>query len=292
MVCTINIRIAASLFFRAPPSHWATTTTPSGKQLMSIRSWRLDRRRFLHGVGVSMCLPWLESIPAWGADPAEAPPQRFAALFMANGVHQKHWWASGQGAEMQLGKCLEPMEPLKSKMNYIHGLFNKNATGVGIHPGQTGNVLSGAMLQRGAVLKGGVSMDQVLAKRFEDSTVQSSIVLGCEQPVTGYHETNFSMAYSSHISWRDTTAPVPMEVYPSLAFDALFDNQGSRRMQSILDRVLEHATQLRGQVSSSDKAKLDEYLSSVREVEQRVERMRTLKNRADEHAREKARRRS
>lgn len=229
-----------------------------------------------------MCLPWLESMSVWGADPTQAPPKRFAALFMANGVHQKHWWAKGHGEEMELGKCLQPMEPLKSKMNYIHGLFNKNSTEVGIHPGQTGNLLSGVSLQKGAVLKGGISMDQVLAKRFEDSTVQSSIVLGCEQPVTGYHETNFSMAYSSHISWRDVTSPVPLEVYPSLAFDALFDNKGSRRTQSILDRVKEHATQLRGQISQSDKAKLDEYLSSVREVEKRVERMRAMKNRADD----------
>lgn len=258
-------------------------------QAMSHRRWHLDRRTFLRGVGVTMCLPWMESLPVWGAAPEQSPPQRFAALFMANGVHQKHWWAKGQGTEMELGKCLAPMEPLKTRMNYIHGLFNKNATGVGIHPGQTGNILSGASLQKGAVLRGGVSMDQVLARHFEEQTVQASIVLGCEQPVTGYHETNFSMAYSSHISWREVTAPVPMEVYPSLAFDALFDNQGSRRTQSILDRVKEHAAQLERQISRSDKAKLDEYLSSVREVEKRVERMRSMKDRADERARDRGR---
>ena len=67
--------------------------------------------------------------------------------------------------------------------------------------------------------------------------MQPSLVLGCEQPITGYHETNFSMAYSSHISWQNADSPVPMEVYPSLAFDSLFDNRGSRRNQSILDRV-------------------------------------------------------
>lgn len=231
-----------------------------------------------------MALPWLESKSVWGLESQSTPPQRFAALFMANGVHQKHWWAKGDGDEMQLGKCLQPLTPLKSKLNYIHGLFNKNSTGVGIHPGQTGNILSGASLQRGAVIKGGVSMDQVLANHFAEQTIQPSIVLGCEQPVTGYHETNFSMAYSSHISWRDIAAPVPMEVYPSLAFDALFDNQGSRRTESILDRVREHASQLQREVSRSDKAKLDEYLTSVREVEQRVEQMRKLKGRADERA--------
>ena len=82
------------------------------------------------------------------------------------------------------------------------------------------------------------------------------------------------MAYSSHISWQDATSPVPMEVYPSLAFDSLFDNQGSRRTQSILDRVKEHAAELNRQVSRADQAKLDEYLTSVREVEKRVQRTR------------------
>src|SRR5204862_5652264 len=114
-----------------------------------------------------------------------------------------------------------------------------------------------------------VSMDQFLAAHFADETAQPSLVLGCEQPITGYHETNFSMAYSSHISWQDANSPVPMEVYPSLAFDSLFDNQGSRRTVSILDRVQEEAASLQRQVSAADKAKLDEYLASVREVEKR-----------------------
>jgi hypothetical protein len=206
---------------------------------------------------------------------------------MGNGINSKHWWAKGSGAEMELGTSLEPMAPWKTRMNFITGLFNKHATGVGIHPGQTGNILSGASLQRGAVLKGGVSMDQVLANHLGQETVQPSMVLGCEQPITGYHETNFSMAYSSHISWQNATSPVPMEVYPSLAFDSLFDNRGNRRTQSILDRVQDEATRLSRRVSRADKAKLDEYLTSVREVETRVERMRTAKEKADGHARDR-----
>ena len=241
----------------------------------------LGRRTFLQGAGVTMALPWLESIPAWGRPPEAPPPKRFAALFMANGVNYKHWWAKGAGEQMELGPCLEPLAPLKAKINVISGLFNKNATGVGIHPGQTGNIPSGASLQKGTVLKGGVSVDQVLAAHSGEDTVQSSLVLGCEQPVTGWHETNFSMVYSSHISWRDVTAPVPMEVYPSLAFDSLFDNRGSRRTQSILDRVKGHADHLKGTVSGPDRAKLDEYLASVRDIEKRAQRMRALKGKAD-----------
>ncbi len=243
-------------------------------------STSLTRRTLLRGAGVAMALPWLESLSVWGNEPVAAQanasdsaptyPKRFAALFMACGVNATHWWAKGSGEEMELGKSLEPLAPLKTKLNVISGLFNKAATGVGIHPGQTGNVLSGAQLQKGAELKGGISVDQLLANHIGHETVQPSLVLGCEQPTTGYHETNFSMAYSSHISWQNATSPVPMEVYPALAFDSLFDNRGSRRNKSVLDRVADHAASLRRQVSESDQRKLDEYLDSVREVEKRI----------------------
>lgn len=236
-----------------------------------------------------MALPWLESVPVWGAtaaDPKAAPalPQRFVVQFMGNGINPDHWWAKGEGTAMELSRCLTPLEPFKAQLNVINGLFNKPSTGVGIHPGMTGNILSGMPLTRGAVLHGGISVDQVLAGRLGQDTVQPSLVLACEQPLTGYHESNFSMAYSSHISWQSADSPVPTEVYPSLAFDSLFENSGSRRNQSILDRVRDEATGLRRRVSSGDRVKLDEYLASVREVEQRVERMRTDVSKAADRA--------
>lgn len=252
-----------------------------------------SRRTLLFGAGVTMGLPWLESLQAQDEQAASAtddqsapanPPKRFAALFMGNGINGDHWWAKGSGAEMELSRTLEPLAPFRDKLNVINGLFNHNATGVGIHPGQTGNILSGAALQKGAVLKGGISVDQVIAAHVGTETPQSSIVLGCEQPITGYHETNFSMAYSSHISWHDANSPVPMETYPSLAFDSLFDNHGSRRQQSILDRVMEHAASMQRQVSESDRSRIDEYLNSVREVEKRIEKTRSLQQKATERA--------
>lgn len=241
---------------------------------MNPKTADLTRRKFLAGVGCTIALPWLEALPFGLAQTANtAAPKRLAVLFMGNGISPPNWSASGAGNEMTLSRTLEPLAPYKNKLNIISGLFNRAATGVGIHPGQTGNILSGAALQRGAVLRGGVSMDQVLANYFDDVTPQPSLVLGCEQPITGYHETNFSMAYSSHISWQNINSPVPMEVYPSLAFDSLFDNQGSRRTASILDRVRDQTAELNRQVSGSDRAKLDEYLNSVREVERRVQRV-------------------
>jgi len=254
------------------------------------RQHQISRRTILRGAGVAMALPWLESLPVWGAQTAAqaaAMPKRLAVLFMANGINPDHWWAEETKGMVELGASLEPLEPIKHKINFIKGLFNKAATGVGIHPGMTGNLLSGVPLQKGAELRGGISMDQVLANSIGAETVQPSMVLGCEQPVTGYHETNFSMAYSSHISWQNATSPVPMEVYPSLAFDALFDNRGDKRNKSVLDRVMDEAQSLSNQVSSTDKAKLDEYLSSVREIEKRAEGMRAAKAKADGAARDR-----
>ena len=247
---------------------------------------RVSRRVLLQGAGVSMTLPWLQSLPVWGEDATsgiDAPefPKRFGVLFMACGVNPDHWWAKQTENGMELGKSLAPLESLKPKLNVINGLFNKNATGVGIHPGQTGNILSGASLKKGAELGGGISIDQLLANRVGSDTIQSSLVLGCEQPVTGYHETNFSMAYSSHISWQNATSPVPMEVYPALAFDSLFENRGARRNQSVLDRIGEHASDLRRQASMDDRRKLDEFLSSVREVEKRIVQQRLAQEKAN-----------
>jgi len=208
-------------------------------------------------------------------------------IFMGNGVNEDHWGSEGSGAEMKLSKTLEPLEPLKHKINVIHGLFQKRATGQGIHPAQTGCLLSGATIQRGAIIKAGITVDQMLANRIGQDTAQSSIVLACEQPMTGYHETNFSMAYSSHISWQSPDSPVPNEVYPSLAWDNLFENRGSLRNMSILDRVKEEAAGLTKQISSNDKTKLDEYLTSVREVEKRVDGMRKNKDKAEDAAKQR-----
>jgi len=243
----------------------------------------ISRRTVLRGAGVTMALPWLESLPAF-ADTTSPFPKRFGVIFMGNGINEKEWAAEGQGADMKLSKTLSVLEPIKHKINVIDGLFNKNSTGLGIHPGQTGSLLSGGQIQRGAIIRSNVSLDQVIANKYAEDTPQSSIVLACEQPMTGYHETNFSLAYSSHISWQTPDSPVPVEVYPSLAFDNLFENRGSLRNMSILDRVKERAEALGKQVSSTDKSKLDEYLTSVREVEKRVDGMRKNKAKAEDDA--------
>jgi hypothetical protein len=244
---------------------------------------RVSRRKVLRAAGATMALPWLESMNAFGDTPA-AFPKRFGVMFLGNGVNEDHWSATGAGADMTLSKTLSPLEPLKKKINVIDGLFNKSMTGQGIHPAQTGGLLSGAHISKGAIVHSGISIDQMIASRIGEDTAQPSIVLACEQPMTGYHETNFSLAYSSHISWQTPDSPVPVEVYPSLAFDNLFENRGSLRNISILDRVKDSAQALSSKISSTDNAKLDEYLTSVREVEKRVDGMRKTKDLAEDKA--------
>jgi Protein of unknown function (DUF1552) len=249
---------------------------------------RISRRAVLRGAGVTMALPWLESIPVFGAT-TSAFPKRFGVIFMGNGVNEDHWDAQGSGADMKLSKTLEPLEPLKHKINVIHGLFHKRAVGLGIHPAQTGGLLSGASIQKGTVIHSGVTIDQMIANRIGQDTAQSSITLACEQPMTGFHETNYSLAYSSHLSWQTPDSPVPNEVYPSLAWDNLFENHTSLRNISILDRVMGEAEALSKSISSTDKAKLDEYLTSVREVEKRVGNMRKSKDKAEDVAKQQNR---
>ena len=248
----------------------------------------ISRRTVLRGAGCAMALPWLESLDAFAdtATPA-AFPKRFGVVFLGCGVNEDHWSAEGTGAAMKLSKTLEPLEPLKQKINVIDGLYVQALTGQGIHPAQTGSLLSGAHISKGAIIHSGISVDQMIANRVGEETPQSSIVLACDQPMTGYHETNFSLAYSSHISWQTPDSPVPVEVYPSLAWDNLFDNRGSLLNVSLLDRVKDRAEQLTRKVSTADKSKLDEYLTSVREVEKRVDGMRKSKDNADDAAKAK-----
>jgi hypothetical protein len=234
------------------------------------------RRTFLRGVGVSMALPWLESLRVWGDEAtggssASEAPVRFAALFSGNGFHTREWWAKGEGAGMELGKVLAPLHDFREKLLFIQGLHNAEALKGNIHSSQTGNLLSGAPLASGGEIRSGTSIDQVIAQQQGHSTKVPSLVLGCEKSNPSVHK-NYSMLYSSHISWSSPTTPTPLELYPALAFDRLFKDEVQKGDQSVLDAVLEDARDIRGQISKSDQRKLDEYLDSVREVEQRIER--------------------
>ncbi len=237
---------------------------------------RLNRRTFLRGLGVSMALPWLESTKVWGDESAgtsssSEAPVRLAVLFAGNGFHSREWWARGSGKQMELGKVLEPLSEFRQKMLFVQGLFNAEALKGNIHSSQTGNLLSGAPLASGGEIRSGTSIDQLLAQRYGTSTKVPSLVLGCEKSNPSVHK-NYSMLYSSHISWSSPTTPTPLEIYPALAFDRLFKDEVNAGDKSVLDAVLADASDLRRRISVTDQQKLDEYLDSVRDVEQRLER--------------------
>ncbi|OYW20853.1 MAG: hypothetical protein B7Z55_06650, partial [Planctomycetales bacterium 12-60-4] len=158
------------------------------------------------------------------------------------------------------------------KVNFIHGLAHPDNV-VGGHAKGAAGILTGVQPLGGRRIQASTSLDQYLAQRFGDETVLPSLVLACERPVSGFHESGYSMMYSSHVSWSSPVSPVPSELHPSLAFDSLFESQGNRAHLSVLDYVLEQLNDVSRTVSHSDRAKLDEYSTSVREVEQRLVRL-------------------
>ncbi len=240
-----------------------------------------SRRTMLRGLGVSMALPWLESVRVWGDVPGPAAPGtttrksseapvRVAVLFSGNGYHSKEWWVKGEGKAMELGKVLAPLQAHREKLLFVQGLYNAEAMKGNIHSSQTGNILSGAPLASGGDIRSGTSFDQLLAQTYGKSTKVPSLVLGCEKSNPSVHK-NYSMLYSSHISWTSPTTPTPLELYPALAFDRLFKDEVQKGDKSVLDAVIADAADLRKQISTGDQRKLDEYLDSVRDVEQRIE---------------------
>jgi hypothetical protein len=265
--------------FSRPNATWARNATVRGradKVEGDLMHPSLSRRVFLRGIGVSMALPWMESLPVWGDEsragtgPSD-PPVRLGVVFAGNGFHSREWWVNDEGKNLQLGKVLAPLADFREKMVFIRGLYNAEALKGNIHSSQTGNLLSGAPLASGGQIRSGTSFDQLLAQRRGQTTKVPSLVLGCEKSNPSVHK-NYSMLYSSHISWSSPTTPTPLELYPALAFDSLFKDDAQRGDKSVLDAVLVDANSVRRRVSTADQRKLDEYLDSIREVERRLER--------------------
>jgi hypothetical protein len=239
----------------------------------------LSRRHFLRGAGTLLGLPWLESVASFGAENLKknVAPRRLAVCFTGNGVNPHHWGATTGAQGMQFMKTLSPLEPLKQQVNVFKGLWNPTTVeGEGGHYPKM-NVLSGLRVKKTTTdVEVGTTMDQIVAAHAGKFTPMPSVVLGTERPMYST-DSGFTSIYSAYISWSTPTTPAPKEIYPQQAFDQLFDD-GSRRKRdkSILDLVLQDAQSLKPKLSSRDKQKLDEYLSSVREIEQRVEQAERL----------------
>lgn len=239
---------------------------------MKTNSPGISRRVVLSALGASVALPWLESARALGVDGAATAPKRFAFLFFGDGIHPPEWWSKGSGSQLELGPAFASLESVKHKVNFIHGLHHPEDV-VGGHAKGAAGILTGVRPKGGREIHAATSMDQLLAQRLGDETVLPSLVLACERPVSGFHESSFSMMYASHVSWSSPVSPVPAEIYPALAFDSLFESKGNRTHVSVLDHVYEQLLDVSRKVSTSDKSKIDEYATSVREVEQRLAKM-------------------
>jgi hypothetical protein len=241
----------------------------------------LSRRGFLRGAGVALGLPWLESIKAWGADPqaasktsdANVAPRRAAVVFMGNGVNPHHWGAEQTAEGMILKDSLRPLEPLKKQLLVFNGLWNPTTVeGPGGHFPKM-NLLAGVKVKQTTTdIEVGVTMDQLMARQLGNATPVQSLVLGTEGP--GYStDSGYTSLYSAYLSWSSPTTPAPKEIYPQQAFDLLFDDGSKRRRdKSVLDLIAKDAQSLRTHLSKRDLVKMEEYLSSVRELEQRIER--------------------
>ncbi len=239
---------------------------------MNKSAGRSPRRVVLKALGASVALPWLESSRSLGVEAVQTPAKRFAFLFFGDGVHPPEWWSKGEGRNLELGPAFTSLESIRHKVNFIHGLHHPDDV-VGGHAKGAAGILTGVRPQGGRDILASISMDQVLAQRLGEDTVLPSLVLACERPVSGFHESSYSMMYASHVSWSSPVSPVPSEMYPALAFDSLFESRSNRTHVSVLDHIQDQLKHVSQRVSVADKSKIDEYTSSVREVEQRLARM-------------------
>jgi hypothetical protein len=232
------------------------------------------RRKFLRGTGVALGLPWLESVSVFGAETPKqnVAPRRLGVCFTGNGVNPHHWGAKMGANGIEFSNSLRPLEPIKNQVAVFTGLWNPTTMeGEGGHYSKM-NVLSGLRVKKTTTdIEVGTTMDQIVAAHAGRNTPVPSIVLGTERPSYGT-DSGFTSLYSAYISWSTPTTPAPKEIFPQQAFDQLFDDGSKRkRDKSILDLVLGDAKGLRTRLSQRDSQKLDEYLTSVREIELRVE---------------------
>lgn len=252
----------------------------------------VSRRAVLRGVGAIVALPWLETLaPLAQAGVPATPPRRMAFVYVPNGVILPDWTPKSEGSDYALPSILEPMAPLKQDFAVISGLTcdkaRANGDGAGDHARASAAFLTGAQARKtaGANMQAGVSVDQVAAARLGDHTRLPSLELAIERfRGVGNCDSGYSCVYEHTLSWRNPTSPLPTEVDPRLVFDRLFstrpndpDREKRNRLRtSVLDAVLEDARGLETKLGGTDRQKLDQYLSCVRELEQRIARTEML----------------
>ena len=264
------------------------------------RQTSLNRRRFLRGLGACLALPTLESVispalraaapAANAAVTATGAPLRMAFVCFPNGAQQDNWWPTGAGNDFEFNKTMVPLESLKQQVQVISGLDHENATpgndGAGDHARANATFLTGARARKtdGIDIHVGTSIDQLVARDIGHLTRFASLELSCDSVrKAGRCDSGYSCAYQYNLSWQSPTTPVAPESNPRMVFERLFGSGSpderqtnfSRRQQtqkSILDFVLDDTRSLQRELGYNDRDKLEEYLSSVRDIETRIER--------------------
>ncbi len=252
---------------------------------------KMRRRTFLKGVGAAMSLPLLDAmLPAgsWAAEQAAKTPTRMAFIFFPNGAIMPSWKPTEEGPNYKFSETLQPLAKFKADFNVITGLAQDNGRAKGDGPGDharcAASYLTGAHPYKtsGADIRLGVSVDQAAAQQVGGLTKLPSLEIGIERGQnSGNCDSGYSCAYSSNVSWKSESTPVAKEINPRLVFERLFgaesngekgDNRRDLYRKSILDLVAQDAAKLKEQLGKTDRRKIDEYFTSVRELELRIVR--------------------
>ncbi len=255
---------------------------------MIVTRKHLPRRTLLKGLGTAIALPLLDAMaPAFAAPGEMKAPVRLAFGYVPNGMMMKHWKPQGVGRDFEFSRILKPLEPFRQDLLVLSGLSHHNGEGAGgDHARASATYLTGVCPKKAgsADLEVGVSVDQLAAQAIGSQTRLPSLELGCEATRSvGGCDGGYSCAYMNNMSWRDASTPVPPEMNPRAVFERLYgslNNNPDPKVQarlnenrkSVLDYVNERTRQLVGTLGAPDRRKIDEYLTSIREIEKRIAR--------------------
>lgn len=254
---------------------------------MIITRKAIHRRTFLKGMGTVLALPMLDAMTSALAATAR-PPVRLAFVYLPNGIDMRNWTPSYEGPFQALPPILKPLESLKNDFsmlgNLAHATGNAWQSGPGDHGRACGGYLTGVHVRKSTTdIRAGVSVDQLVAKKIGAETRFPSLELGLEDArQTGSCDSGYSCAYTNNLAWKTETQPLPPILEPRAVFERLFGDgvamtpearaRENALRRSILDYVNEDLKKLKGAVGPSDKRKLDQYATAVRDIELQLER--------------------
>jgi hypothetical protein len=256
---------------------------------MIIRKLAIPRRTFLRGAGATVALPLLDAmVPALSAQSttAAAPVRRLGFVYIPNGAVMQQWTPAETGSGFALSPILQPLAPYKDQLTVVTGLAHGQAEplgdGNGEHSRASATWLNGVHPKQteGADVQAGMTADQIAAAGLGQDTPLPSLELAIDlDGLVGNCENGYSCVYLNTVAWRSATTPLPMENNPRVVFERLFGDGGTteqrvaemRRDRSILDSVTDDLAALEREVGGGDRARIDQYLDSVRALERRIQ---------------------